>query len=97
MSSETKDTQPTHSTKPLTTLVSRHSAGLSLSLARYKREWFLTYPRAYGMVAFPGQRIVCRLNIPDQRAEEAYARNRFWFNADIPSQPYYSAEKNDES
>ena len=97
MSSEAKSTQLTQSTTTLTSLVSRHSAGLSLALSRYKRQWFLSYPRAYGMVAFPGQRIVCKLNTPDQSADEAYARNHFWLNADMPSQPYDPAEKDDES
>ena len=99
MSSKAEYTQPqpTHSTKPLTTLNSRHSANLSLSLARYKRQWFLTYPRAYGMVAYPGQRILCKLNLPDQNADEAYARNHFWLNATMKSEPYDPTEEDYEN
>ena len=99
MSSEAKYTQPqpTHSTEPLTRLVSRHSAGLSLSLARYKREWFLTYPRGYGMVAYANQRIICKLNTPDRDADDAYARNHFWLNAGMESQPYNPEEEDYEN
>ena len=99
MSSEAKYTQPdpSHSPKPLTRLVSRHSAGLSLSLARCKREWFLTYPRAYGMVAYPNQRIFCKLNTPDRDADDAYSRNHFWFNANMESEPYNPEEEDYEN
>ena len=97
MSSEAKSTQLTQSTTTLTSLVSRHSAGLSLALSRYKRQWFLSYPRAYGMVAYPGQRILCKLNLPDQNADEAYARNHFWLNATMESEPYDPTEEDYEN
>lgn len=69
------------------TLISRHFSFLPLSLSRYKRQWFLTFPRAYGMVAFPGQRIYCTLNTPDYSVD-SYASRHFWLNASISSQPY---------
>ncbi|EIM86599.1 uncharacterized protein STEHIDRAFT_156905 [Stereum hirsutum FP-91666 SS1] len=70
------------------TLVSRHFSFLPLSLSRYKRQWFLTYPRAYGMVAYPGQRIFCTLNTPDSTVDSTYASRHFWLNATFKSEPY---------
>ncbi|KAK7454016.1 hypothetical protein VKT23_011527 [Stygiomarasmius scandens] len=67
---------------------SRHSAGIAESLSRYKRKWYLTYSRPYGMVDPPGTRIFCSLNAPDETMEEAYARRCFWLNPNVPGAPY---------
>ncbi|KAK7454024.1 hypothetical protein VKT23_011535 [Stygiomarasmius scandens] len=67
---------------------SRHSAGITESLSRYKRKWYLTYSRPYGMVDPPGTRIVCSLNTPDETVSEEYARRHFWLNPDMPGAPY---------
>ncbi|KAK7690059.1 hypothetical protein QCA50_006704 [Cerrena zonata] len=75
-------------------LRSRHSAHLPLSLSRYKRQWFITFPRQYGMAAYPGHRIVNKLNTPDMSVDEAYARKRFWYNADTYSARYDPSERN---
>ncbi|KAE9392223.1 hypothetical protein BT96DRAFT_924848 [Gymnopus androsaceus JB14] len=60
---------------------SRHFAGLEVSLSRYKRRWFITFPRAYGMIA--PQRILSPLNIPDDNMPEEHARNHFWYNPSV--------------
>jgi hypothetical protein len=65
---------------PLLTFQSPHSAHLSLSLSRHGSTWFLTYPRAYGMLSYPGQRIHARLNASTSEVGE---RTRvIWFNSD---------------
>ncbi|CAL1706668.1 unnamed protein product [Somion occarium] len=76
------------------TLVSRHSAFLPFALSRYRRQWFLTYPRPYGMTSPQGQRIHSMLNIPDTSVDEAYARRHFWLY-DPDSLPY-DPEKDSE-
>ena len=84
------------STSP-TCLYSRHSAGLALSLSRYRAKWFLTYPRAYGMVAYPGQRIMFMLNQPDSSEDDEHSRHLLWLNPTseiypyIPNQPAHLA------
>ncbi|KDQ60442.1 hypothetical protein JAAARDRAFT_191821 [Jaapia argillacea MUCL 33604] len=62
----------------ITTFSSVHSAGIQVSLSRFKNAWFITFPRAYGMVAYNGQRIHSRLNV----AEPGTRKNTFYFNTD---------------
>jgi len=61
-----------------------------MSLSRYQRKWFLTYPRAYGMAAYPGQRIVYSLNRPEysEKESEDHARRFFWLNPTSETHPY---------
>ena len=72
----------------VTCLYSRHSAGLAISLSRHRTKWFLTYPRAYGMVAYPGQRIVSMLNRPHSNEDGEHARHSFWLNPTSETDPY---------
>uniref|UniRef100_A0A0W0EYA0 Uncharacterized protein n=1 Tax=Moniliophthora roreri TaxID=221103 RepID=A0A0W0EYA0_MONRR len=82
---------------PVVVLRSRHTGGISMSLSRYQRKWFLTYSRGYGMAY--GQRIFCALNTPDMRAPESHARRYFWLNPGIanatynPDDPDYASQK----
>jgi len=72
---------PAWSNRParIFTFRSRHSAFIELSLSRQGSQWFLTYPRAYGMVSYTGQRIHSRLNVA---ASDIAERPRcFWFNS----------------
>ena len=65
---------------PLVTFQSPHSAHLDLSLSRRDSTWFLTYPRAYGMLSYPGQRIHARLNASTGNVGER--AHVIWFNSD---------------
>ncbi|KAF4616801.1 hypothetical protein D9613_008408 [Agrocybe pediades] len=75
-------------TDEVITFSSRHTGGISLSLSRYHRQWFITFPRAYGMIA--PQRISKSLNDPKAASSETeeHSRNHFWLNSTVPSSPY---------
>jgi hypothetical protein len=66
---------------PLVTFQSPHSAHLDLSLSRHGSTWFLTYPRAYGMLSYPGQRIHAQLNA-STTSEVRESAHVIWFNSD---------------
>ncbi|KIJ55347.1 hypothetical protein M422DRAFT_63455 [Sphaerobolus stellatus SS14] len=87
MSTSAKNAEAFHAPQ-VVQLSSRHSAFISISLSRYKRQWFLTYPRAYGMTDPPGQRILCSLNVPDPKVTEIHAKRYFWLNPSMPNSPY---------
>ncbi|KAF9554655.1 hypothetical protein CPC08DRAFT_783066 [Agrocybe pediades] len=85
-------------TNTLVTFSSRHTAGISLSLSRYHGQWFITFPRPYGMIS-PSRISKC-LNDPKLAAaafsnetEEHTWHHKFWLNPTVPSSsPYDPAE-----
>ncbi|KAF5387520.1 hypothetical protein D9757_006595 [Collybiopsis confluens] len=69
-------------------LRSRHFFSVPLSLSRFQRRWFLTFPRTYGLPDPDSQRIVCLLNSPDFSATDQHAHRHFWLNPSCRSQRY---------
>ncbi|KIK58328.1 hypothetical protein GYMLUDRAFT_45538 [Collybiopsis luxurians FD-317 M1] len=81
--------QPSSSPKTeIIQLCSRHFSSIPLSLSRFQRQWFLTFPRTYGLPDPDSQRIVCVLNSPDYSAADEYAQRHFWLNPSCRSQRY---------
>jgi len=77
-------------------LRSRHFASVPLSLSRFQRRWFLTFPRTFGLPDPDSQRIACALNTPDYSAPDTHARNHFWLNPSCRSQRYIPSDTTTE-
>ncbi|KAE9393633.1 hypothetical protein BT96DRAFT_923921 [Gymnopus androsaceus JB14] len=84
---------PTITQAEIIQLRSRHFASIPLSLSRFQRRWFLTFPRTYGLPDPDSQRIVCALNTPDYSAPPEHASTRFWLNPSCRSQRYNPSDK----
>ena len=71
----------------VTLIYSPSFANLSVSLSRYRNQWFLTYPRPYGLTIIPGQRIHALLNVVSNGTEDDLKRSRhfFWLNSNSGS------------
>ncbi|THV04028.1 hypothetical protein K435DRAFT_851401 [Dendrothele bispora CBS 962.96] len=101
--STTQDKEPSNANNSKSEIISfcsRHSAGIEECLSRYKRKWYLTYSRAYGIAQPPGTRIVCSLNVPDEKVSEEHAKRHFWLNPETlysapykPDDPDYATQK----
>ncbi|KAJ3887624.1 hypothetical protein GG344DRAFT_80566 [Lentinula edodes] len=88
MSQPSTPTSPSAPQAEIIQLCSRHFTSIPLSLSRFQRRWFLTFPRAYGLPDPDSQRIVCALNSPDYSATDQHARSHFWLNPSCRSQRY---------